>query len=87
MVPHIPLTVSSPLYFIGLDCVFNCGYDCCADNIFRSYGVPPLSGHRRKDYRTITILLGLYDDWTGLYSLLVPTIPPPILLPGLHRLY
>ena len=38
------------------------------------------------DYHTIRIV-GLYKDWTGLYSLLVPHIPPPILLPGLHILY
>ena len=35
------------------------------------------------DYHTIRIV-GLYKDWTGLYSLLVPHIPPPILLPELR---
>ena len=97
---------------MGLDCVFNCGYDYCTDNIcprvtlsipfqsfafllksvtVRSYGVLLLSVTYVRiiglvNYHTIRIV-GLYNDWTGLYSLLVPTIPPPILLPGLHRLY
>ena len=57
----------------------------------RSYGVLLLSVTYVRiigfvDYHTIRIV-GLYNDWTGLYSLLVPTIPPPILLPGLHILY
>ena len=35
------------------------------------------------DYHTIMIV-GLYNDRTGLYSLLVPYILPPILLPELR---
>ena len=72
------LNIPLPCFFsdvfhwvMGLDCVFNSGYDYCTDNTcprvtlsmpFRSfaflsksvtvqsYGVPLLSGHRRKDY-------------------------------------
>ena len=96
------------MYFIGLhmrlDCVFNCGYDYCTDNIcprvtlsipfqsfafvsksvtVRSYGVPPLIGDRHVEYRIVRIV-GLYKDWTGLYSLLVPIILPLNVLTGMH---
>ena len=111
------LNIPLPCFFsdvfhwvMGLDCVFNCGYDYCTDNIcprvtlsipfisfafllksvtVRSYGVLLLSVTyvRIIGFVDTIRIVGLYNDWTGLYSLLVPHIPPPILLPGLHILY
>ena len=51
----------------------------------RSYGVPPLIGDRHVEYRIVRIV-GLYKDWTGLYSLLVPFILPLNVLTGLLRI-
>ena len=46
----------------------------------------PQVGHRHVDYRICGLPQDcrIVQDWTGLYSLLVPIILPPILLTGLR---